>query len=121
MTSLGIGKGGQHTRTVESVPELTGCFGCGGHAELVVEPFGQPQTLSVPRIRLSHPPSRALHPKMLLGAFSHPFELSDDLLDGWLTVSGTEQLLEDPGVAERAACQQHGRDAGVFVGPACGF
>src|SRR3954471_7615967 len=112
MTSLGIGKGGQHTRTGETVQQLTGCFGWGGHAELVVEPFGQPQTLSVPRIRLSHPPSRALHPKVLLGAFGHPFELIDDLLDGWLTVAGTEQLLENPGVSERAACQQDGRHAG---------
>src|SRR3954453_4902285 len=116
MTSLGIRKGGQHTRMAEGVQELTCGVGCGGHAELVVEPLWQAEALSVPRIRLPHPPSRAFHPKMFLGAVDNPFELIDDLLDGWLTLTGTEQLLEDPGVSKRSACQQNGRYPRVFVG-----
>src|SRR3954470_10444120 len=116
MTSLGIRKGGQHTRTVEGVQELTCGCSCWGHAELVIQPLGQAQPLSVPRISLSEPPSRALHPKMLLGAIDHPFELIDDLLDRWLTLASTEQLLEDPGVSKRAARQQNSGHARVFVG-----
>src|SRR3954454_2505844 len=53
---------------------------------------------------------------MLLGFVYYPVELADDLLDRWLPVPGTQKLLEDPGVAERAAREEDSRSAGLLVG-----
>src|SRR3954451_20000557 len=53
---------------------------------------------------------------MLLRSVYYPVELDDDLLDGWLAVTGAQELLEDPGVPERAARQQDGCHAGLLVG-----
>src|SRR4051812_13671168 len=106
MTSLGMGKGAQHTRGSECQQKDPGIISGCGRAELVIQPLRQLQALSVPRIGLPHPPSRAFHSKMVLGAIDDPIELVDDLLDGWLPVAVTEQPFEDPGVTQRAACQQ---------------
>src|SRR3954447_11718093 len=52
---------------------------------------------------------------MLLRSVYYPVELEDDLLDGWLAVTGAQELLEDPGVSERAARKQDGCHAGLLV------
>src|SRR5690242_19699412 len=52
---------------------------------------------------------------MLLGSVYYPVELGHDLVDIWLPVAGTQDLLEDPRVAERAACQEDGSHARLVI------
>src|SRR3954468_21012317 len=53
---------------------------------------------------------------MLLGPVYYPVELAYDLIDRGFTVPGTQELLEDPRVAKRAARQEDGGGARPLVG-----
>src|SRR3954451_2522789 len=82
----------------------------------MIEPLGQPEALPIPGIGLPQPPAGALHSEMLLGPLDYPVELGDYLFSRGIAIAVAQDLLEDPGVAERPARQQDGGHAGLLVG-----
>ncbi len=71
------------------------------------------ESLQIPGVELAQVAPGTVLPEVLAGAVDHPIELVEDVRDRGLGAPGPEQLREQPGIAERPACEQHGRRAGL--------
>src|SRR6185312_5917230 len=70
----------------------------------------------VPRVELTQVAGGAECPEMLDGTIYRPVELGEDLWARGGILAQAQELLEQPGVAQRAAREHHRGGAGLLVG-----
>src|SRR4051812_24059907 len=95
--------------------QLPGLKGAGRPLQSLVEHLVSAQSRHVPGVGLAQPAGRPLVPQMLDRPVDHPVQLGADLLLGGFVRTQTKELLEQPGVAQRAAGEHDGGGARALV------